>query len=147
MDSDTKQQRLEEFERLCREEGIPCTVQRRAILAAVLDRDDHPGADQLFRDVSKHNRGISRATVHRTLETLSRLGMITKACHPGKVIRYDARIEIHHHLVCMRCDKVIDFNDDRLDSLQVPDTSPFGFETIDFRVQLRGICDECREKP
>ena len=147
VDPRTKQLRMEDFERLCQQRGIPCTFQRRVIFDAVLGSGDHPTADQVFKEVSARQRGISRATVHRTLETLFSLGMITRACHPGKVIRYDARTEIHHHLVCMHCDKIIDFQDERLDSLHLPDTSTFGFETTGYQVQLRGICRDCRQEP
>jgi Fe2+ or Zn2+ uptake regulation protein len=144
VNENAKQLRLNEFERLCQEQGVPCTVQRHAVLAAVLERDDHPTADQIFRDVSERHRGISRATVHRTLETLVWMGMITKLCHPGSVTRYDPHTGIHHHLMCMRCDKVIDFQDEHLDALGFPDTSTFGFEVVDLRVELRGICKQCR---
>lgn len=141
-----KQRRLEVFEQLCQERGIPCTIQRRVILQTVLDRDDHPSANQVFESVRKSGPGISRATVHRTLEILVDLGVITKTCHPGNVARFDGRIEIHHHLVCMKCNAVIDIHDEHLDSLKIPDTSAFGFEVTDFRVQLRGTCRECRGK-
>jgi Fur family peroxide stress response transcriptional regulator len=144
MEAREKQRRLALFERLCKERGIPCTIQRRIILQDVLDRDDHPSANQVFESVKEHAPGISRATVHRTLETLVVLGSITKTCHPGNISRYDARIEIHHHLVCMKCSTVIDIHDEHLDALKIPDTSAFGFEVNDFRVQLRGTCKACR---
>jgi Fur family ferric uptake transcriptional regulator len=89
--------------------------------------------------------GIARTTVYRTLEHLTRMGIITKACHPGPVARFDPRTEIHHHLVCLYCNDFIDFEDDVLNRLPVPDTSAFGFEVRDYRVQLRGICQNCRE--
>jgi Fe2+ or Zn2+ uptake regulation protein len=41
---------------------------------------------------------------------------------------------------------VIDSSDTRFDALPVPDTRRFGFVVSDFRVQLRGICKECREQ-
>jgi Fur family peroxide stress response transcriptional regulator len=141
-----RQDRLEQLEKLCREAGVPCTIQRRALLEAVLDRDDHPTANQVFEAVSSRNPRISRATVHRNLETLSEMGVITKTCHTGGVARYDARIDIHHHLICLRCNSVVDIDDNNLSSLTIPDTSAFGFEVSDFRVQLRGICRNCRKK-
>jgi Fe2+ or Zn2+ uptake regulation protein len=116
-----------------------------AVLEAVLDLDNHPTADQVHEAVARANPGVSRATVYRALESLTRIGVITKACHPGKAVRYDSRPETHHHLVCLRCDEVIDISDERLDALPVPDTSGYGFEVSDFRVQLRGICRRCRE--
>jgi Fur family peroxide stress response transcriptional regulator len=146
MDKETKQNRLLMFERLCRERGVPFTVQRRVILESVLDLDNHPTADQVHEVVSSRIPGISRTTVYRTLETLVQMGVITKACHPGKPVRYDTRIEVHHHLVCLRCDEVVDIFDEHLDALPIPDTSGSGFEVSDFRVQLRGVCRRCREK-
>jgi Fur family peroxide stress response transcriptional regulator len=140
------QERLEQLEKLCREARVPCTIQRRALLEAVLDRDDHPTANQVFEAVKVRNRGISRATVHRNLEILSEMGVITKTCHTGGMARYDARIDIHHHLICLRCNSVADIDDENLSSLTIPDTSAFGFEVSDFRVQLRGICRDCRKK-
>jgi Fur family peroxide stress response transcriptional regulator len=145
VDGQMKRQRLETFERLCREQGVPYTVQRRVILEAVLDLDNHPTADQVHEQVTDRIAGISRTTVYRTLETLVRMGVITKACHPGSAMRYDHRTEAHHHLVCLHCDTVIDIVDERLDTLTIPDTSVYEFEVNDFRVQLRGVCRRCRE--
>jgi Fur family peroxide stress response transcriptional regulator len=140
-----RKERIEHFKRLCRERGERCTVQRRVILETVLDLDNHPSADQIFDAVDDRLPGIARTTVYRTLEHLARMGVITKACHPGRVARFDPRLELHHHLVCLRCNEFIDFEDDRLNGLEIPNTSAFGFEVNDYRVQLRGICQSCRE--
>jgi len=146
LDFRAKQSRLQEFERLCRERGAPLTTQRRVVLRAVLDLDCHPTADQVYSFPAVRRARISRATVYRTLEYLVRTGAITKACHTGGVVRYDGRIAVHHHLVCLRCDAVFDIADVRLDALPIPDTSGFGFEVRDFRVQLRGLCRSCRRQ-
>jgi Fur family peroxide stress response transcriptional regulator len=145
MDANEKQSRLEAFEKSCRENGIPCTHQRRAILEVVLDSDTHPSVNLVFDAAKAVSPGISRATVHRNLEIMARMGVITKTCHPGGVMRFDARTDIHHHLICLRCDSVVDVDDDTLNTLKIPDTSAFGFEVSDFRVQLRGICKNCSE--
>ena len=146
MDETAKAERMEAYRRLCRERGLRSTLQKRAILEAVLDLDNHPNADQVHAIVTQQNPDISRTTVYRALEGFARLGLITKACHPGSTTRYDRRIDIHHHLICLQCDAVIDISDAGLDALSVPDTSDFDFEVQDFRVQLRGICRRCRQK-
>ena len=129
-----------------RAKRLALTPQRRAILRAVLDLDDHPTADRVHAALARRRVRVSRATVFRTLESFARLGVITKACHPGSSVRYDCRTDLHHHLVCLRCDRVIDISDARLDTLPVPDTRRFGFVVSDFKVQLRGTCKECREQ-
>lgn len=140
-----KEQRLEVFRRICSDRGLSFTPQRRAILGAILDLDNHPTADQVHAALSRRRPRVSRATVFRTLEAFARDGIISKACHPGSAVRYDWRTETHHHLVCLRCDRVIDFADRRLDALAVPDTRSFGFVVSELRVQVRGICRRCRE--
>ena len=121
-----------------REHGLALTPQRRAILRAVLDLDDHPSADHVHAALARRRVRISRATVYRTLETFVRLGVITKVCHPGSSRPLRRRIDRHHHLICLRCDGVIDIADARLDALPVPDTWRSGFAVSDFQVQLRG---------
>jgi Fur family peroxide stress response transcriptional regulator len=139
-------ERLERFAELCRERKLALTPQRRAILRAVLDLDDHPTADRVHATLSRRRVRVSRATVFRTLESFARLGVISKACHPGISVRYDSRTDKHHHLVCLRCDQVIDIKDPHLDALPVPDTRSLGFVVSDVKVQLRGFCKDCRQQ-
>ena len=146
MEESARRERIELFKRLCHERGERCTVQRRVILESVLELDNHPSADQVADHVEAHLPGISRTTVYRALEHLTSMGVITKACHPGAVARFDPRLGLHHHLVCLQCNRLIDFEDDTLNELTIPDTSSFGFEVNDYRVQLRGICQSCRAK-
>lgn len=146
MDERAKDERLFRLARLCRERGMAVTPQRHAILRAVLDADDHPTAERLQAALARRRVRVSRATVFRALESLVRLGLISRACHPGSAVRYDRRIDRHHHLVCLSCDRVIDIQDARLDALPVPDTRRLGFVVSDFKVQLRGTCRECREQ-
>jgi Fe2+ or Zn2+ uptake regulation protein len=146
MDKRSRQERLELLRQACRKRGQILTPQRRAVLRAVLDLADHPTADEVHAALARRRLRVGRATVFRTLENLARLGVITKACHPGNAARYDGHLERHHHLVCLGCDRIIDFTDARLDSLPVPSTRRFGFRVSDYTVELRGMCRECREQ-
>jgi len=146
MDDHAKENRIESLRRRCRERGLLPTPQRLAILRAVLDADDHPSADRVHAALARRRVRASRATVFRTLEAFVRRGLVAKACHPGSSSRYDRRLDRHHHLVCLVCERVADVDDARLDELPVPDTRRFGFTVSDYRVQLRGVCRECREQ-
>jgi Fe2+ or Zn2+ uptake regulation protein len=146
MGTAAKQRRLADLEDRCHDAGLPVTIQRRVILEALLGLDTHPTADQVHTEVARRRPGISRTTVYRTLETLVRSGLITRVCHPGSAVRYDMRTEIHHHLICLHCDEVIDIQDERLDRIPLPDTSAFAFDVSEHRVQLRGKCKRCRQE-
>ena len=119
---------------------------RRAVLEALLALDVHPTADEVFAAALEREPGLGRATVYRALEALTAATIVTKALHPGAAVRYDIRSEPHHHLVCVRCEAIIDFNDPGLDALPVPDTSNLGFEVSDLQVQVRGFCQDCLKK-
>ena len=126
-----------------REAGLPYTAQRRAVLEALSERDDHPTADELLPAVAERLPGVSRTTVYRSLETLVGLGLAARICHPGAATRYDAKTWRHHHLICERCGSVLDLESPELDRLRVPDVEARGFHVRDFSVQLVGLCAAC----
>ncbi len=45
-----------------RESGLPVTIQRRAVFEAILERQDHPTAEQVYRAVRRDLPQISRMT-------------------------------------------------------------------------------------
>ena len=135
---------MERFERLCRQRGLALTIQRRAVYAAICGRRDHPTADQVYQAVRRQLPQISRTTVYRVLETLAAAGIIAKAPHASGAARYDPATHRHHHLVCRVCNRIVDFQDSRLDGLAVPDAQRHGFEIEDYIVHFVGLCDRCR---
>jgi Fur family peroxide stress response transcriptional regulator len=136
--------KLAEFEALCRSQGLPLTAQRRAVLRALAQRDDHPTADQLYEVVRHELPDISRTTVYRVLETLLRVGVIHRVSHPGSAVRFDAHTQRHHHLYCVSCGALTDLVMPELDSLPTPDTGRVGFEIRDYSVHFDGLCASCR---
>jgi Fur family transcriptional regulator, peroxide stress response regulator len=139
-------QSLAKLESLCRERGLALTEQRRAVLHAVLERSDHPTPDQVFEAVRERSPRISRRTVYRVLDTLAELGLIRRVPHPGAATRFDGKVYRHHHLVCMRCNRIVDLENRTLDAISLPKGKPQGFEICDFSVQFIGICPDCRRK-
>lgn len=138
--------RLRQFDSLCRGQGLPLTVQRREILKAVLERADHPTADQVYDTVKDRLPGLSRTTVYRVLETLVGVGVIRRLHHPGTSARFDGKINRHHHLVCKVCNKVIDVESPSLNDLKPPLSRRHGFRIEDYSVHFFGVCDECHRK-
>ncbi len=131
------------FEQLCREQGVPLTVQRRVILESLAVREDHPTADQIFEDVASKLPGLSRTTIYRVLETLVGLGVIHKAIHLGSAARYDPNTERHHHLTCLSCHQVVDLEEAALPSLKLSSSKAGDFEILDYSVHFRGYCRNC----
>jgi len=94
----------------------------------------------------KRSPQISRRTVYRVLGTLVEFGVIRRVHHPGAQARFDGMIHRHHHLVCTRCNKIVDFESHDLDELALPKGKPHGFDLCDYSVQLMGVCPQCRKE-
>lgn len=140
------QGKMRRFEELCREQGVPLTVQRRTILESLALRQDHPTADQVFEDVARRLPGLSRTTVYRVLETLVEMGVIHKANHLGSAARYDPNTDRHHHLTCLSCHKVMDVEDETVHRMELPKSQARGFEITDYSVHFKGYCLDCSKK-
>jgi Fur family peroxide stress response transcriptional regulator len=146
MHSTGKQQKIEQFRAALREAGLPVTSQRRMVYEAMLEREDHPTAEQIYEVVRRKLPQISRMTVHRILHTFVALGLVDKTCHPGSAARFDPKTHPHHHLVCLECGAIMDVEDPRLDQMPWPRIHPRKFVIEDYQVQFRGRCGQCRQK-
>ena len=140
------QEKMAHFEQLCREQGVPLTVQRRVILESLAVREDHPTADQVFEAVTAQMPSLSRTTVYRVLDTLVDMEVIHKASHMGSAARYDPNTERHHHLTCLSCHKVMDLEEKSLPPLRLSPARSAHFEVLDYSVHFRGTCRECAGK-
>jgi len=140
---DRKSQRLNEFRELCRSRGIPLTWQRQAVLTALLERDDHPTADQIYESLGTRHPGLSRTTVYRVLDTLVDLDVVARANHPGAAARFDAMTERHHHLLCTSCGRLEDVPDTDIRAVEVEVNLPEGYEPHDYSIYFRGLCAAC----
>jgi len=137
------QEKMTRFEGLCKEQGIPLTMQRRIILESLAVRVDHPTADQVFEGVADRLPGLSRTTVYRVLETLVSLGIIHKASHLGSAARYDPNTQRHHHLTCLTCHKVMDLEEGMEVRIPLPRSVGKNFEVVDYSIHFRGHCADC----
>lgn len=140
-----KQKKLELLETISRERNLPVTVQRRVVLSALLDRDDHPTVDQLFEDVKERMPGVSRTTIYRALETLVELGLARRTNHFEASARFDGNTDHHHHLVCRRCNRVDDIDHPSLNKFTPPSLGGIAFEILDYSIYLEGLCAACRK--
>jgi Fur family peroxide stress response transcriptional regulator len=133
-----------EAEKILRERGVRITPQRLAILRAVENSGGHPDADAVYREVSREHPHISRDTVYRTLAMMEEKKIIGSVVSAGHSKRYDPLPSRHHHLVCIRCRKIMDFRSEEFDLLEPPAHLVSGFQVLRTNVQVEGVCEDCR---
>ncbi|MDG1548783.1 MAG: transcriptional repressor [Candidatus Poseidoniaceae archaeon] len=115
------------------------TRQRQLVYDCVIDRKDHPSANEVFADLQ--SSGIGLATVYRQLSAMVDEGILKSFEHSGQ-IRYDPLVTPHAHLVCTVCDKIwdVDLPEDIL--LMTPNVSNVDVERLE--LTWKGICQACK---
>ena len=142
----------EAFVARCRAHGLAVTEQRRRIFAALAASRDHPSAEQIHRAVRERLPNLSLATVYKNLEALRRIGAVSDVNTLHDQGRYEAALlatgkgEPHHRLVCVSCKRILDLPDKGFDALRVSPSLTQGFEVRAVRVQVEGVCPQCRRK-
>lgn len=97
--------------------GLKITPQRIAILEAVNELKNHPTADNIIDYIRRVHPNIASGTVYKVLETLVDNKLIKKVKTEKDVMRYDAILDLHHHLYCNESDRIEDYSDEELDNL------------------------------
>lgn len=136
------------FKTFVSEEGIKATRQRAEILDIFLNSSGHKNLAQIHAQVAKMNPRIGYTTVYRTLKLLTRLGLAVQRKFADGETRYEPTREgTHHdHLICLECGKIIEFEDDAIESLQQRIARQHGFKIFHHRMELYGRCGHCAHK-
>ena len=135
---------IETFIKECKNRGLNVTFPRMAIYKILLQYQGHPCAEDIYKEVQKDHPNISLATVYKTLEMLADNDLISKVTPLHDIVRYDFNKDFHHHLVCIKCKKILDIENSSLNNLPIPKDIEKGFKIINYQVQFDGICKQCQ---
>jgi Fur family peroxide stress response transcriptional regulator len=135
------QENVERFEAACRAAGMNVTPQRVAVYRHLVVSDRHPTADQIFEAVRVDFPALSRATIYKALSVLCGLGFASEVGLAGGPGRFEAELEPHHHLVCTRCQEIVDIPASDV-TVEAPPPRD-GFAISSTRVRFDGVCAAC----
>jgi Fur family peroxide stress response transcriptional regulator len=141
------QQRFDEILNKLRERECRITPQRIAILKAFLSSDRHPSVEQVYEQVKSDFPTTSLATVYKTVNLLKEIDEILEISFPDRGNRYDGNKPYPHpHLICTRCDSIIDPEVSLLEQMTTEVTKSTGYKITSHQVELFGICPACQKK-
>ena len=151
--SDTRQLfDLADLRKKLSECGYKMTPQRKEILRIFVEHSDshHMSAEDVYGFLREKDSEIGLATVYRALDLLSRLGILVQIDFGDGCARYelntaDPKIHHHHHLICLKCGKVIEFEEDLLDDLEAVVSKKSGFQVLNHEVKFFGHCKDCQQ--
>jgi Fur family transcriptional regulator, ferric uptake regulator len=146
-DDQTIQTAEEIFRTFLRGQGLKYTPERRTLLLAVLHNEEHFEADELLVTLRQSGKRVAKATIYRTLPLMVECGLIRQVQFGDKFARYEHRWghTPHDHMVCNRCQRIIEFDNARIASLRSQIAARYRFRALSHRFQITGLCRECLE--
>ena len=120
------------------------TNQRVEILNFLRDNTNHPTVEDVFEGVRKKLTRISKATVYQNLKFLSEKDLIQEVNVKG-VSRFEPNLKPHHHIICRRCGKIIDFESKELTDYSLKIVKKLKEIDVDAtNTNFYGICKKCK---
>lgn len=120
--------------------GFRLTPQRQHIYNVVLQKRDHPTAEEVFIRAKKTMPEISHATVYNCLDALVKSGLVRQVQLERGATRFCPNMEEHCHYYCDECGEVFDVALPP-DSTIMP--KPKGFKVSRYDIAVHGFCAEC----
>lgn len=129
---------------LLRNHGLQVTAQRLAVIRTV-SAHPHSSANEVANAVRDEIGAISRQSVYDTLTVLAEHDIIRRIQPAGSPTRFEDRVgDNHHHLVCRKCDRVVDVDCAVGDTPCLTPVDAWDFDVDEAEVVYWGTCPDCR---
>jgi Fur family transcriptional regulator, ferric uptake regulator len=128
--------------------GYRVTEPRRSLARLIGERGGLFTADELVRESRTQRLGVGRATVFRSLEILTELGVVERLDLPtGDHAFVACDPTHHHHVVCSQCGRSTDVGDSGMARVLEEVARRSGYRIETHRLELFGLCPFCQASP
>ncbi len=128
--------------------GLKVTSPRVKILEMLENRSDserHLTAEEVYKTLLQEGEEIGLATVYRVLTQFETAGLVKRHHFEGGNSVFELESGKHHdHLVCVKCGKVEEFNDELIEQRQREIACGMNFKLTDHSLCLYGLCQQCQ---
>ena len=118
--------------------GLRLTPQRQQVYDVLVQKRDHPTAEEVFIRAKKAMPEISHATVYNCLDALVKSGLARQVTVGRGATRFCPNMHEHGHFHCDECEAVFDVD---LPAQSLP--LPRGFKPLRFEFAVHGLCPDC----
>lgn len=140
----SKAKSLESNRRALNVTGLRATSQRALILEII--RRGHLDADEIYRQARAKQPRLSLSTVYRTLQMFRKLGLVAELHFDEAHHHYEVKPSSeHHHLVCLDCGKVVEFEYPLSPKIKEDIAREKGLEVVGAEIHMTGYCPKCRQ--
>lgn len=125
------------------DQGYRLTIPRRSIISLLDSKEEGFSAEEISIELPE----VGRATVYRTIRLLVEAGVVCKLALPDGAPKYSlARIEHHHHTMCVKCGKVGEFRASTIERLIRTIGADITGEIVGHSIEFHIICQDCLNK-
>jgi len=120
--------------------GFRFTTQRRHVYDVLLQKRDHPTADDVFMRTKRQMPAISHTSVSNCLAALVQCGLVRQVQLQRGATRYCPNMEEHCHYCCDECGAVFDVT---MPAEAPAMPRPKGFRVDHYNIAVHGLCASC----
>jgi Fur family ferric uptake transcriptional regulator len=134
------------FRNYLKQRGLKFTQERCQILEEVFSLHKHFDVEDIYSRLKEKKEPVSRATIYRTFPLLIESGLIKEAFQDERKLHFEHTFghKHHDHLLCLRCGKIIEFREEKIEKLQELICKKYDFAPMKHRLAIMGYCKECR---
>jgi Fur family transcriptional regulator, ferric uptake regulator len=131
------------------DKGWRLTPQRETILHIFqnLPEGKHLSAEELHDTLAEQGNPISLSTIYRTVKLMARMGILRELELAEGHKHYELNQPYphhHHHLICVRCNKTIEFRSDTVLKVGTKTAQKEGFHLLDCQLSIHAVCPQCQ---
>jgi Fur family transcriptional regulator, ferric uptake regulator len=129
------------------EKGWRMTPQRQTIFSIFQDlpQGEHLSVEDLHEILQSQKLEISISTIYRTVKLMARMGVLRELELAEGHKHYEINAvsaHHHHHMVCVQCNRTIEFENDTVSKQSVKQVQKSGYHLIDCQLTIFAICPE-----
>lgn len=125
--------------------GCKATPQRLAVYKVLAASRQHPTAENIYAVLREKHPSMSFATVYKALNVLTDIGVVRRLDLGESSIRYDAIVQHHNHVQCVKCGKVFDVCTLPPDALEAQVQAETGVDVTQHEFYFYGLCSACKK--
>jgi len=140
---------IEKLKQVIKQKGLKYTKQREVIFETILNCKKHLSAEDLYNIILERypDEKIGIATVYRALVFLEESNLIASISLDKNTKKFETNFKEHHdHLICVKCNQIVEFMNDKIEKEQSKIAKEKGFKLLNHTMYLYGVCEKCQQE-